>query len=576
MPKKPAKPKPYTQEDVEKALDAFRSGKSVREASIAFQVPKSTLFNKLIGKSPVVCNIGAPTTLTPEMEKELVQWIFDCSDQWHPVTKEQVLDSVEIMCTHFKLQNKFTNGRPGNAWFRGFMKRHPELSRRTPENYSVRRANVSRAKVMNWFKNVKEYLDETNLLNLPAHRVFNCDESGFLLAPKGDKVIVRRGKKVVANVVTAEEKECVTALLTISATGNLAPPMIVHTIKRFTRDLADSNVEGWVLGKSDSGWMTSVLFYEYIANTFYNWLLEQKIEFPVILYLDGHSSHITLELSKFCKAKGIELIRLYPNATHLMQPLDTAFFGPLKKTWKKALIKWKTKNDWGKLKPKSVPKILQEAMRNMNMAEVAKNGFRGCGLLPFNPLAIKKEKFLSEFPDEDVEGNDTITLPPTEKLDLSKYANTLEVLEAHLSPTVLQEFIQCEEQGFWDGNADKNNLFKFWREVRQLHERLSSSIECSGNSDVPENLDIANLPIIFENEILSTSNDDSHPDLEDVIMDEYSKGYRVDTEHFESPPPLPLEDKFCDDCDIGDIDEDLHSLTESPTLPTGNDGNWKP
>ncbi|GAB0092042.1 hypothetical protein DMENIID0001_069900 [Sergentomyia squamirostris] len=333
MPKKPAKPKPYTQEDVEKALDAFRSGKS----------------------------------------------------------------------------------------------RHPELSRRTPENYSVRRANVSRAKVMNWFKNVKEYLDETNLLNLPAHRVFNCDESGFLLAPKGDKVIVRRGKKVVANV---------------------------------------------------------------------------------------------------------------------------------------------TKNDWGKLKPKSVPKILQEAMRNMNMAEVAKNGFRGCGLLPFNPLAIKKEKFLSEFPDEDVEGNDTITLPPTEKLDLSKYANTLEVLEAHLSPTVLQEFIQCEEQGFWDGNADKNDLFKFWREVRQLHERLSSSIECSGNSDVPENLDIANLPIIFENEILSTSNDDSHPDLEDVIMDEYSKGYRVDTEHFESPPPLPLEDKFCDDCDIGDIDEDLHSLTESPTLPT--------
>ena len=65
-----------------------------------------------------------------------------------------------------------------------------------------------------------------------------------------------------------------------------------------------------------SGWMTAQSFYEYIVNVFHPWLLRNKISMPIILYVDGHCSHLTMPLAQFCIENSIELAVLYPNATH--------------------------------------------------------------------------------------------------------------------------------------------------------------------------------------------------------------------------------------------------------------------
>ena len=54
---------------------------------------------------------------------------------------------------------------------------------------------------------------------------------------------------------------------------------------------------------------------------------------PVLLLLDGHSSHFTPEAIKVAAENEIVLFCLPPNATHIAQPLDVSFFGPLKKHW---------------------------------------------------------------------------------------------------------------------------------------------------------------------------------------------------------------------------------------------------
>ena len=50
--------------------------------------------------------------------------------------------------------------------------------------------------------------------------------------------------------------------------------------------------------------------------------------------MDGHSSHISLPLSTFCMNHGIELMALFPNATHLIQPMDVPVFHTLKTAWR--------------------------------------------------------------------------------------------------------------------------------------------------------------------------------------------------------------------------------------------------
>jgi len=53
------------------------------------------------------------------------------------------------------------------------------------------------------------------LLLTDASRCFNCDESSFLLCPKAEQVIVRKGAKSVYKIVNADKKEALTTLVMI-------------------------------------------------------------------------------------------------------------------------------------------------------------------------------------------------------------------------------------------------------------------------------------------------------------------------------------------------------------------------
>ena len=52
-------------------------------------------------------------------------------------------------------------------------------------------------------------------------------------------------------------------------------------------------------------------------------------ERPVVLLFDSVSNHVNHDVFMKAVSKGIELNRIVPNATHLMQPLDKGVFRPL-------------------------------------------------------------------------------------------------------------------------------------------------------------------------------------------------------------------------------------------------------
>lgn len=80
--------------------------------------------------------------------------------------------------------------------------------------------------------------------------------------------------------------------------------------------------------------MNAEIFYEYFANYFLKWLKDQSdIKFPIVMFLDGHKSHLSYHLSKLCSQSQIILIALPPNTTHMMQVLDVAIFNPVKQGW---------------------------------------------------------------------------------------------------------------------------------------------------------------------------------------------------------------------------------------------------
>jgi len=157
--------------------------------------------------------------------------------------------------------------------------------------------------------------------------------------------------------------------------------------KRLPQDIINSVPENWGVGHSDSGWMKSETFYEFIANIFYPFLLENKIKLPVILFVDGHKSHLTYQLSQLCSDFNIILIALYPNSTRILQPADVAAFRPLKSGWKKGVFKWrKNQNNLNKaVSKKDLAPILDQVIKETLNPSILKNGFKACDLYPWNP-----------------------------------------------------------------------------------------------------------------------------------------------------------------------------------------------
>ena len=79
--------------------------------------------------------------------------------------------------------------------------------------------------------------------------------------------------------------------------------------------------------------MTTQFFYGWLTNHF---IKQIPPEHPVLLLVNGHSTHIDVEVSKLCSQNGILLYCLPPHSSHVLQPLDVGFFSSLKKNWQKA------------------------------------------------------------------------------------------------------------------------------------------------------------------------------------------------------------------------------------------------
>ena len=379
----------YPAENIHAALTAIREhGMSIRKASREFGIPKTTLLDKFHGRSAVDARkVGPATILTQDEEKELSQWLIYLAKTGFPRKKHDLLNTVMKIVRDDQRKTPFRNGRPGETWYTTFLSRHPELTLREPETISKGRAFVTEMNIRSWFDDLKNYLKEVNAEDILAEpqRIINADETNFQLCTKSGKVLAPRKWQNVYEVMEGNEKETLTVLGTFSADGAVLPPMIVYPYVKIPKEICAHVPANYAIGRSDSGWMKSETFYEYVANTLNAYLIEHNVKKPVLFLIDGHRSHLTLQLSNFCNQNGIILYSLLPNATHILQPADVSIFRPLKAGWRCAVHDWYTDHPHQVLTKAQFAPLLDKVIKKKATKETIQNGFRVCGIFPFDP-----------------------------------------------------------------------------------------------------------------------------------------------------------------------------------------------
>ena len=470
-------------------MEAVKSGEmGTNQAAREFDVPATTLKDRLSGRVRHGSKPGPAPYLTEEEERELAEFLIQVARLGYGKTKQEVLDILRKTLEKKKVDTSKFNGE---GWWTRFKERHPQLSLRTADPLSMSRANsLSQATIDAYFNLLEEMLKENQLLD-KASRIYNMDESGMPLSHKQPKRIAERGARKVHSRASGDKSQ-ITIVACANAAGSTLPPMVIFKGERLNADYTKNQVPNTLYGMSKQGWIDSGLFYLWLRELFLKNIPPIR---PVLLLLDGHSTHYTPEALREAQKEGVIILCLPPNTTHAAQPLDVSFFGPLKKHWSSVCHSYVSENPGKVVTKYTFSGLFCKAWYKAISPELIVAGFRKVGICPFDRTAIQavsldecragtdptQDVDEDQFPDQSKESNEqtadnAIEDQIGENLDISRPFTELE-----------EELFQTRFENGYDLFIDPNYIS--WLQLNHP-ESLPAHVSADLNRD--DNMDLDN------------------------------------------------------------------------------------
>lgn len=373
----------YTEQNLALAIKAVKMRQlSLRKASVKFGIPRTTLNRKVKGTHTL--NYGGQKILNDNEESMLCDCLLLCAQWGFPMSRKDLRLVVKSYLDKLgRIEKRFKNNLPGTEFVIRFLKKKPQLSERFGENIKRARASVTQDIVNDYFDNLMKSLE-----NVSPSSIVNYDETNFTDDPKKQKIIAKRGSKHPENVLDST-KTSVSVMMAGNADGELLPPYIVYKAENLYPSWTENGPQGCRYNRSKSEWFDQQIFDDWFHSLALPFL--KKKPSPRVLIGDNLSSHVSLSVIHACKENDIRFILLPPNSTHICQPLDVAFFGPLKKKWRDILFVWKSSNR-GVIPKSQFPGLLKstiDALETKNSNLIA--GFAACGIVPLDRTRVLKK-----------------------------------------------------------------------------------------------------------------------------------------------------------------------------------------
>ena len=319
---------------------------------------------------------GPPKILTDNEEEELEKFLYDCAQIGYGKTRSDVTNLVNRYLLSRGVDKPVSYG-----WWASFRKRHPNVVLRAPASLARSRYLATNPVMLDrYFDLLQKCISELKLEDKPG-QIFNVDESGMPLNPKPPKVLNQRGVKNPSSLGKAQ----ITTVCCVSASGVCVPPMVIWDRKTLSPELAKGEIPGTIYGLSATGWMDMELYEIWFKKHF---LRHAPAARPLLLLMDGHSSHYCIDSINLARREEITLFVLPPNTTHLTQPLDKGVFGPLKVKWREVCYQYLSANPGRVVTRFEFSKLFADAWLNTMTIRNIVSSFSTTGVFPVNKNAI--------------------------------------------------------------------------------------------------------------------------------------------------------------------------------------------
>ena len=383
----------YGDEALREALTRVRQGEPLLCVSKDLGIPARTIRRHRDEKvkNPGVVQMGAKSILSNDVELKLCEHVQAMEKSMYGLTPTQVRRLAYDMVEALGIKNPFNSATKlaGKDWLMGFLQRHPTLSIRQPQATNIARAvGFNKPQVQRFFGLYRELVERNTY---DPSKIWNMDETGITCVHRPGKIVASKGVRQVSKITSGERGKTVTVICAMSAVGTYLPPLFIFPRKRMV-DLLMIGARPQSVGLANpSGWTDSEIFIDWLKH--FVKFTNSSTTNRHVLVLDGHHSHKTLAAVDYARAHGIDMVTLPPHCTHKMQPLDRTFFKSVKSAYAVESDTWMVSNPGKRISFYQMAGIFGTAYIRTSTQDKAINGFKVCGLWPFDSNIFRDEDF---------------------------------------------------------------------------------------------------------------------------------------------------------------------------------------
>ena len=275
----------------------------------------------------------------------------------------------------------------GKNWPDRFVARRREIKTRFNRVYDHQRGLCEDPAIIEpWFRLVANMRAKYGILDCDF---YNFDETGFMMGMIRPGMVVTRSDRVgKPKAIQPGNREWATAICSIAGDGYVVPPFLVvkgrfHLASWY---LEHQVPDDWGVVPTTNGWTDNETGLEWLQH-FDEHTKHRRRGVYRMLVLDGHQSHVNAEFEDYCKENNIVTLCLPPHSSHLTQPLDVGCYSVLKKMYGAEIEHFIKARITHITKPEFFL-AFKAAFRRTFTKENALGGFRGAGLIPYDPQTV--------------------------------------------------------------------------------------------------------------------------------------------------------------------------------------------
>jgi hypothetical protein len=378
--------RPYTTRQLQQAIyDVQVHGTpSIRGSAADHGIPPSTLRDQLNGRTDARTAQLTRQKLSPDQERWLTEWIIEEHSLWRAPSHAIVKEMANLLAR--------VNGdyKPvGKNWVSAFKDRNTRVTSLIGRTLDKERVNGSdKATLASFYELLRRVVEEHHI---KPQNIWNMDEHG-IRSGKGSNgrvlgPVSNSGSKRTY-VQEAGTSDWVSIIEAANTEGRSTTPLIIFKGGNLHSSWFPLDLEpNWHYTASENGWTSNHIGLQWMKIKFTPETASTDPDEWRLLICDGHGSHASVEFMWMAKNHKIFVLYLPPHTSHLTQPLDLSFFGPLKKNYRRELEMMSHYNDAADIKRSSFLRLYQKARRQVTPAQI-KIGFSTAGIYPYNPKKV--------------------------------------------------------------------------------------------------------------------------------------------------------------------------------------------